>query len=609
MPIDERLIVWSSADDEETKRSKKIDARMVKWEPVKEKESDPSAGGGTLSFGPIDTGIRTPEWLDRGLSGAGKAFVDSARGAGQWLGLVSRDDVKEARKYDKPLMDTTAGTVGNFFGNAAQFAPAALIPGANTILGSALVGAGSGLVQPSASTGETFGNVALGGAAGAAVPAAIRGVQVARSMLDPFSQSGRDRIVGSALRSAAGNEADDVARALESARPRVPGSQPTVAELANNPGLAALQRTATAINPQVANDVAARQLANNEARILAVQGMAPDRVASVAAREAAVEPLYAQAKAATVALTPEMESLINRPVMQEAMRRAQTLAKNNGESLDLVKAIPEQAGKILGMDGAPMASGAAKEGSMSGKAAHYLKMALDDLSNASPATGIAGNELRAIQGTRAGFLSELERQVPAYGQARTTYAQMSKPITQADIAEELLKRSTGNIQGAMTPAAFNRAMSDNTARSVTGQANATLAGALTPEQMSTLNAVRSDLQALDFSRNAGRGVGSDTVQKLAYTNMLNEAGVPSFIRNMGPTGLLGGALQKAAQIAYKSENDKMAEQLARAMLTPEMTAELMKKAATRKGLLALEEGLKRAGVGLSVPGLLTVDAQ
>lgn len=105
---------------------------------------------------------------DKFFAGMGKAVVDTGRGLGQLVGLVSRDDVAEARKRDEALMKTGAGQVGNFAGNAALLAPTAMIPGAATIPGAAIIGAATGLAQPSTSTKETLANIAVGGAAGAA---------------------------------------------------------------------------------------------------------------------------------------------------------------------------------------------------------------------------------------------------------------------------------------------------------------------------------------------------------------------------------------------------------------------------------------------------------
>jgi hypothetical protein len=129
---------------------------------------DPSAGGGTLRPFGIDTGIQTPESVDRFLAGAGKAFADLGRGAGQLLGVVDNEAITESRQLDAPLMATTAGTAGNIAGNVAATVPAAFIPGANTVAGAGAIGAGVGLLQPAESGTERLTNTAFGGAAGSA---------------------------------------------------------------------------------------------------------------------------------------------------------------------------------------------------------------------------------------------------------------------------------------------------------------------------------------------------------------------------------------------------------------------------------------------------------
>jgi hypothetical protein len=120
--------------------------------------------------------------LDKFAAGFGKAMTDTARGVGQFVGAVSRDDVAESRRLDAPLMDTGAGMGGNFAGNAAMLAPTALIPGAATIRGASMIGAGAGLAQPSTSMQETLLNTGVGAAAGAGgqwlgnkVPGWVRG--------------------------------------------------------------------------------------------------------------------------------------------------------------------------------------------------------------------------------------------------------------------------------------------------------------------------------------------------------------------------------------------------------------------------------------------------
>lgn len=158
---------------------------MKPWEKYQEAAgagpwSKYSAPAASETFDPTE-GMTTTQKV---LAGIGQGMTDVGYGVGQMFGVVSRDDVARKRELDKALMNTTAGKVGNFVGNAALVAPAAMIPGANTVIGSAAIGAGIGLAQPSTSTQETLTNVAVGGAAGAGgqalankLPGALRGWQ------------------------------------------------------------------------------------------------------------------------------------------------------------------------------------------------------------------------------------------------------------------------------------------------------------------------------------------------------------------------------------------------------------------------------------------------
>ena len=121
---------------------------------------------------------------DKFLSGAGKALTDIGRGVGQMVGLTSQKDIDEAKARDAALMNTGAGMAGNVVGNVAATLPAAFIPGANTVVGSAVIGGALGAAQPVATGESRLENAAIGGAGGAAgqvlgnaVGRAIRPVQ------------------------------------------------------------------------------------------------------------------------------------------------------------------------------------------------------------------------------------------------------------------------------------------------------------------------------------------------------------------------------------------------------------------------------------------------
>lgn len=87
---------------------------------------DASTGGGELRLGGavgVNTGIETPEWLDRGLAGVGRGMTNVARQVGNMTGQVSDEELDQAATLDQDLLNTTAGQVGNFVGEVAATAP------------------------------------------------------------------------------------------------------------------------------------------------------------------------------------------------------------------------------------------------------------------------------------------------------------------------------------------------------------------------------------------------------------------------------------------------------------------------------------------------------
>lgn len=78
-----------------------------------------------------------------------------------------KSEIGETREIDAPLLETTAGTAGNIAGNIAALAPAALIPGANTLAGATVAGAALGAAQPTIGDESRAVNAAVGAGAGA----------------------------------------------------------------------------------------------------------------------------------------------------------------------------------------------------------------------------------------------------------------------------------------------------------------------------------------------------------------------------------------------------------------------------------------------------------
>lgn len=110
----------------------------------------------------------TRGFLGNAWDAFGSTLPNAARGIGQYVGAVSRDEVQEARDLDAPLRATAGGKVGEIAGQVGLAVPALAVPGANTVAGASLIGAGLGAIQPSTSTKETLTNIGLGGGLGGA---------------------------------------------------------------------------------------------------------------------------------------------------------------------------------------------------------------------------------------------------------------------------------------------------------------------------------------------------------------------------------------------------------------------------------------------------------
>lgn len=176
----------------------------------------------------FDTGVRIGADFSNFLAGAGKSFADTAQGVRQIFGKDSTADVEERRRLDAPLMDTSAGFAGNVVGAGAQMAPAMFIPGANTAVGSGILGAGFSALGPVGEGESRAKNTAVGAVLGVAGHKAGKllgkGVSAASKRVANIEQKVAEKAAAQAAsetasaRSAAGNAAQNAYRQLEHLR-------------------------------------------------------------------------------------------------------------------------------------------------------------------------------------------------------------------------------------------------------------------------------------------------------------------------------------------------------------------------------------------------------
>lgn len=474
----------------------------------------------------VDPTVGMDNW-DKFFAGMGKAMVDTGRGVGQLVGLVSQKDIDAARELDAPLMNTTAGSVGNFAGNVVTTLPTVAIPGANTLRGAALIGAAQGLIQPVASDESRVQNALVGGAAGAGGVAAGRviagGAQGAKALVEPFTAGGRQKIAGRVIQRFAD---DPAAVAAAKGGKTVTGAVPTIAEETGDAGMARLQDAVRSVDPQIAGKIDARLADNNAARVAALRNLTGSdggRDFAVEMRKGVTKPMYDAAtslgidmETLSAAQKGEVTKLMQMPAVRDALSAARENASNHG-----------------------MAIG--NDGSIAGL--HQAKMAMDDTLRDLKNQGLGdSNKALAIKAAKDRLVTFIDSMTGgAYGEARQTFAEMSKPINQMDVVQAILNKGTsatsdlaGNprlMPNALTSIVKTPQAEQTLIRQATGgKASAnSLAELLTPEQNNIVNAVINEVDRSGAVARAGNGPGSATAQRMAAQNVLS--------RLVGPTGL------------------------------------------------------------------------
>jgi hypothetical protein len=536
----------------------------------------PTAPAPAMNVDPTE-GMSTFEKL---AAGAGKAVYDIGRGAGQMLGLVSDKDVAKARELDAPLMKTGAGMAGNIGGNILASLPALAIPGAQGVAGAALTGAGMAALQPTTADESRLKNMALGGAMGAALPAAVSGLKAAKAALyDPLA--GQERIIGGALNRAAGSDAATLAQALRGNSAATPGVRLSAGQVGGSEGLSALEDAITSALPS--GELARAGRSNRAALADALRGVAKtpeDMAAAIDAREEAAKALYGKAfqsdamrksvandttQAATGLYnaggavqdaslsTPGIRALMDRPTFKDAYKFARQMMEDQGVPVpgqsvikvpgyggtSVTKSVPvskmDAAGmpitsmedmslNLPGSKGFSIASGEA--GPTTLQELHYVKLALDKMKNPNAATSAERVQNAAVDNISSALTKELEKVSPLYSNARQTFTQMSQPINQMQVgqslAQKLIPATAGDIPESLNYASLAKAMQnpDRLAQQATGFSGAKMANVLSPEQLATVQGVTSDASQIAEALKRGMGTGSPTARRLAGGEML-----------------------------------------------------------------------------------------
>lgn len=525
-------------------------------------------------------------------AGAGKAFTDigrSVKRVGNMIGIGGYDEAaaKADEALDKPLMDTSAGAWGKGLTDAAlTFVPG--VKGAQAITKGVQAGArvlpraagafrgaapyvgaaGSGGVIGAITTPEDMsGGATTGALAGTAGEVGGRVLSAAyggaKATLEPLWQGGRERILRRTLDRFATDPAKVRAAAANPVE-YVPGVTPTLAEATMDPGIAQLQRGAAASSSDVASALAesrGRQFAGYKGVLDDLAGNDGRMDFFTAARNTAADDLYGQARAAGLAPTREanalMKDLMQRPSVQRAMSEARQLAREKGIKID------DPAGSVEGLQ--------------------FVKKALDGQIGAAKTSGNA--ELAgALKETQDKLLAYLDMASPMHGEARRTFAAMSRPINQMAIGQKLrdtalpaLTEFGNDSLARVNASSYANALrnADKTARTATGLKSATMEGVMDPAQMAQINGIGQDMARYAGAQELARVPGSPTAQYLGAQNVVRQFLGPLGIPQSAADSMVGRLAAGVMGFPFKMTQSQTEQLLARALTDPKTAARIM----------------------------------
>lgn len=307
----------------------------------------------------------------------------------------------------------------------------------NTALSGAsgtVIGAVDSAARSGGDTKETIEGAALGGGLGLLGPVAALGVgKIGRGVGQLFkgstgrARSGADELIGRALERDGLSIDDAVDRMRELGPEALPADiAPNLRQQAE--GLASIQGTAQ----KTVRDALASRGAGAGKRITGALDEALGQPVNtlqtaddiIAQRSAAATPLYEAARSKPMPFSRDLESLLNRPAMQQALAQAQKLAANEGM-------VSKQWFANVAGDGATFMRNVPDVRQLD-----YTKRALDDMIDS---VGPWTNEGRVLTGLKNELTRIVDDAVPEYAQARQAFAGPSGVINAMESGKSVFK--------------------------------------------------------------------------------------------------------------------------------------------------------------------------
>lgn len=429
------------------------------------------------------------------------------------------------------------------------------------------VAAGAGM---SANVGVQAIPTVLGGMAGPsaqnAVTAPVKAAgRVARNVIDPWTSGGIERAVGRTAVEAAGPKRQAVIDALRQNRQIVPGSMPTAGEAAAGAGSAEFSGLQRAVEGRQPSAFFGRASEQEAARIAALRGVGKtpaDITAAETARAATTGPMREKALEGANVVGVSTQKLIRQirgVESQPGIRASDVVSKTLSDVKDKLKQFTN------------------RDGFINSKDLYTIRKEIGNTISKN-AKETANWDKRLASGLERDLQKNIDDAIEAAGGTGwkdylSTYRDMSKPINQMQVGQQLEKSLTTGLGTTERPAAFAQALREapQTLKRATGSPRySSLEEVLEPQQMQGVTNVLDDLKRAALHEQlakAGTEKARDLVGQISPA--LPQAGMfnPKYSVLRALSNRLAGRVE-----------GKSLDKLAEAMQDPQMMARLMQNA-------------------------------
>jgi hypothetical protein len=455
---------------------------------------------------------------------------------------------------------------------------------AQQVAGAAMAGgAGGSLRESGASPGAQMGGAMLAGMVapgGPKLPLTQRALAAPATVVQPFTETGRQVIVGNVLRKLA-TQPDEAAARLAQAQPLVPGVSPTTAATAFDPGLASAE---TAIRALDQSGAFATQLSANQQALLdayrRISGQPGSIPAAEAKRAARTAPMREQAfENRAPVLTDAIEAQIQ-ATLADPMKQRTTVTDAMKEVQRLINARKAPDGTI---DPAALYSvrkdiSQIMSGALQGEKAN-LKLAKGELKDLLPVID------NTIESGAPGFTAYMDK-----------FSKMSGPIDQMRLLQDIERRVTTGQPNLMTGEPVLAA--GQLRRQLASRADE-IGVELSPAAQRKLDAIINEINRGMAATAPGVKVpGSDTFRNMSMGNLIGRV----FSESLADNTTLR-TMTRPLDFLYKLPDQQIQQLLVEAMLDPKLASQMMSKANMMKVqplATSLREKATQMGFGTAI---------